>query len=825
MKSLEVMLHPCIIRLPGVSTQTTARSRSGFMMAVAALLAVCCLPLTASAQTIMTIKPFQVRVEVPSGAAGTYYLNPCPLRIPTNGASGTDATGTNWVIPDVTVSVSGAPAGCMASLVDSGLVNPIGTIPVNLNTGNASMSTNLIVKLVFDGTQAGGTTTLIVTATGAGLPEDDFFLPVEVAKIWNGDVNAAANGAGNWSDSTRWLGGVPGPNDNVVFTDAGEQTNSLLNGSWYLTNSVIDQNLTIASLRFAQTNGLPSATAPANFQNLYINPDVILKIIGNDGFKVLRDHTYWANTINIGIYGSGGTLVQSNENSSFFVMCEGGNSKGLPTCNLDMSGLGNLNLDVSRLDLANYEGYPNYDNLVYTNGYSNTTAGQGKPQKLFVNWKMAATNFVKATYVDPFNYTNVLSRSYALNLGRNDGSGGGSGQDCEMYLGYSNVFNLDSVCVGGASSYGADFRFLTNNSYAVFRNADGVSRMSMFATADLGGQASQAGDKSKCGGNGPGVDFTKGYVDMLVDRLYLSLDGTNATGGYSQTSGFYFSAGIIDANTVVLGYQSQGNATQAGTCYANFYVTNTGVLRVNQSLTLGYTTAAIPSPSGASYGALNIGPGGTVEANNITVGGLSKTSSGNRILLLGDASLIVSNGIADTAPNGALGTLSFSGGNNSLTLFINGSNPPIPFVYLTNLTASGIGNKLIIGGVTNLAYPAHVSLIAGAGATPISASVFDAGVIMPSGLYGIPVTSSSNTVDLIILNRTPNHLLWRGLADGTGTATWDYTSKNWLDQNTGLATNYNDPDIVSFDDTPGYATNINLAGGSTLIPGRNQPDQ
>src|ERR1039457_343284 len=75
---------------------------------------------TTQAQTTMTIKPFQIRAEVPSGFSGTVYLTNNSLRIPTNGASGVDGTGTNWIIANVNVGISGAPLGCTATLVDSG---------------------------------------------------------------------------------------------------------------------------------------------------------------------------------------------------------------------------------------------------------------------------------------------------------------------------------------------------------------------------------------------------------------------------------------------------------------------------------------------------------------------------------------------------------------------------------------------------------------------------------------------------------------------------------------------------------------------------------
>jgi hypothetical protein len=774
-------------------------------------------PASVEAQSIMTFKPFQVRVEVPVGVVTNLYLTNCNLRIPTNGATGVDGTGTNWIIADVNVSISGAPAGCTASLLASDLVTPVSNIPVAMNTGNSAKNTNIVIDLNFNGSQTSGTTTVTFTATGAGLPDDVFLLPVEVAKIWNGPADASS-GAGTWSDGTQWLGtGAPGANDHVVFNDLGTQTNSVVTTSTttnLLTSTLITSDTTISSLRFAQTNGLGSIKT--NWHNLFINPGVTLGIAGNDGFSMLRDYTYWSGGLmKVSIYGTNGTFVQTNENSHFAIL-----SDAQEQSVLDMSGLGNLQLDVNQLNLSDYAAYPNYNYLTYTNSYSNTTAGQGKPQRFYQTWNMALTNVVKATYVDPYNYTNAESRSYALEIGRNEASGGGSGKDVEIFMGRSNVFNVDGVCVAGAFSLGADLQFLNTGSYAKFRNADGVSRMSIFATADAAGpdQDGGLGDNTKCGGSGLGVDFTKGTVDMLVDRLYLSLDRTNVTAngkGVSQTSGFYFVSGIIDANDAIFGYQGTGSHTNQCYCYASVTVSNTAVMKINKNLALGYTTSTTPlvDLADSGYGQLSIGPGGTVYANNISVGGVTKLSGKNQITLTTGASLVVSNNLGDATAGGALGTLSFGGaGNCSLTLFIDGSKPAAPLVYVTNLTASGTGNKLIIGDVKNVTFPVDIPLIAGVSmGTPISPSVFDGGVQMPAGMTGILTLSSSNTINVHIINRLPHHLVWRASGD---TATWDYTTFNWLDTDTGITTNYNNPDIITFDDTTGHATNILIGGGS-----------
>ena len=159
---------------------------------------------------------------------------------------------------------------------------------MNLTTANASTSTNMLVELTFDGTEAAGSSTLSMNVSGTGLQSISLLLPLDVGKIWNGTTNALGNGVGNWSDSSQWLNtGAPGPNDNVVFTDLGLQTNEFYNSTNLLVNSVIDTSTTISSLRFNQTN------SANNFHNLYINDGQALAINGNNGFSMLRDITYF----------------------------------------------------------------------------------------------------------------------------------------------------------------------------------------------------------------------------------------------------------------------------------------------------------------------------------------------------------------------------------------------------------------------------------------------------------------------------------------------------------------------------------------------------
>jgi hypothetical protein len=240
---------------PSANWLTISRFILGGLAFVAGLLLA--MPASAQPTTNMNIKPYQIRVEVQPGFIGTVLLYTNTLRIPTNCAAyatnyidPVNGPYTNWVITPISVAISGAPSGCTASLLASDLVTPVGAITPNLNTNNTASNTNLIVRLVFDGTQASGVTTLTITATGAGLANAFFLMPLEVAKIWNG----SATTAGNWTDSGQWTGGVPGPTDNVIFEEAGLQMTNYP----FATNSIIDDNFIIASLRFAETNGVNS---------------------------------------------------------------------------------------------------------------------------------------------------------------------------------------------------------------------------------------------------------------------------------------------------------------------------------------------------------------------------------------------------------------------------------------------------------------------------------------------------------------------------------------------------------------------------------------
>ena len=224
-------------------------------------------------------------------------------------------------------------------------------------------------------------------------------------------------------------------------------------------------------------------------------------------------------------------------------------------------------------------------------------------------------------------------------------------------------FFMDGICVAGYGSLGSLLNFQNTNSFAIFRNTNGT-RMSVFAVGDaagVGALGANVGANTKAGSSSTfGVDFTGNgsTVDMQVDRFYMSMDRGVAYGRRCDSVRSGIEQRDDQCQQCISLLSVFGQPDQPITqCTATLVVSNAGVFTVNDTLALGYTDssdAGDPSMPGSSNGQIKIGPGGTVIANNITVGGITKTTAGNNISLTSGASLIVSNGIGDSTPGGAL---------------------------------------------------------------------------------------------------------------------------------------------------------------------------
>ena len=231
----------------------------------------------------------------------------------------------------------------------------------------------------------------------------------------------------------------------MVIADYGAQTNGNTYGFGTTPDIGIDTSMTVASLLFAQTTYtnlstttnivgsvtnvfLPSTNAL--YHSIRIANGATLSVLGTNaltGFSLLRDTITefgFAPDSSMGVvfYGTNGTLVVSNANANFSVSPSSGEN---PTMNF--SNLGTFSCTVSRLALADFRGYPNY--LALNNGYNagrTITNYAGIPRQMWASIYLARTNFIKASYVDPNNYTNEFTRSYALTLQNNEQQGNGS---------------------------------------------------------------------------------------------------------------------------------------------------------------------------------------------------------------------------------------------------------------------------------------------------------------------------------------------------------------------------------------------------------------
>ncbi len=709
--------------------------------------------LATSAQAQVRFQANRVRVTVPPNFTGAVVITNV-VTVNTNNSS------------PVNLSVSGLPTGATATLTDNNL-NPL---------TSTSQTTNLWVTLNLANVAKGIYT---FSLDGSGGASNSLLFTLEVGVIWAGTTVG-----GNWSDTSQWQGGaVPGSGDDVIFTEAGA-TNSAI------TNSIVNVNTTIGSLRFAQTN--------AQFQTLLINPGVTLSVTGTNGLSFLRDYIDGlfgiAKKMNGNITGNGGTLIVSNENANIAMLSDNNNQE-----TLDMSGLGTFIADVNRIGLGDYQLYPNYNNLL-DNGYG---ASQF-PRNFFAFVNLAETNVIKAIYADPNDYTNSATRDYSLTLGNNLLGGTSSTPVYTLNLGATNAFFVDSVCFAHASlsslvQFNTAVTNITSNPVAVFRGTNG-DRMSMWAESDLGqGDATQgSGSNDKTT-----VDLSKGTVDALVDTLALSRDRINSLGGGNAQSTLILAHGNFDVNNAFIGYQTEFGHTNVQYCQGALIVSNTMTFKVNDTLTLGYNaeTNIITTPQN-NRGQVTVGPGGTLIANNIAVGGPAGLSANNTLTINGGADLVVSNTIASPAKK--VDSLTVNGG--TLTLFINGANTT-PYVFVTNLVTSGTAT-IAIGGIASLTTPAQVKLIQYDAGTPTLA------LSLPGGYSGTLLNNGAgNTIDAFITTGAPKSVVWRGYVNNN----WDTTTKNWLDLNTGLHTNFANLDAVSFDDTTGIPTNINLAG--SLIVG------
>jgi hypothetical protein len=724
------------------------------------------------------MRALPLRLTIPVGVAdptpvavGTTKTNAIQLAIVTSGLT---ENGTN-----ITLALAGVPPGLTANLTTNS-ISDNGTHTAFLNVSS-------------DGTVSQGSHDMAIIISGAAtyrLP-----LPVIASHFWSGDsfTNAVST---NIATAGNWLNGlIPGVTDDVVLKDRGG-----VNGLPGPTNIIVSSDFEVASLRIS-----PELDADANrYHNFEILPGASLKVTGPGGFTMLRDLKGLNRRLEASFSG-GGTLLVANPAANFTML---GDYQANNT--LDLQRLNNLVVDVNRMALGDYRAYPNF----FTNGYAGagTTAGihQSEPGRFVPLVDLAATNFLRASFVDPNNYNDLGWRDYSFTIGNYSQQGSTTG--LRFRLGYSNVFHMDSMCFGQALQGNAGtYTFRNTGSYARFRGAGGGNtRMSVLAIADSGSPAPPRAANARSH-----LNLGNGQVDMLLDRLFLAVDRTNNLSQMTVEGTLTIADGIFDVNTAFIGYQPSGNnlgdaaatgiAGPVGTLNINSNANSAGAtFRVNTVLELGHTTASAAGGTTSAErtsGRITV-TGGTLMANTITVGGVTKLST-NNFITVNNGRLIVTNAIGSA--DGRLNSLTLSGAAEATLLGVTVGQTNI-FVNTVSIIAAG-GVKFVriptLAGVVS--YPATVPLISYTSeSSPVLTGL---SIVPPSGLFVKSVIDNTvnKTIDVTFTDEPPIVVVWRGTVNNQ----WDISTPNWVTQVGNIQTNFSEGFSVVFDNTVG--------GGPTTI--------
>lgn len=762
------------------------------LSAVAAGLAALFLAGPVHAQTVNFNRPSLTRVTVP--------VNSTNVTVITNVVDVADLSS------DVNLDITGLPPGAGYSLSTT-TVSADSPLEITIYTTNIAQ----------------GEYTFSLNGTGGATNSLNFVL--QSGYVWQG---AGFGAAANWTNNPSWQTDNPtnNPAADIIFGDAGAQTNVFPNGISF-TNILLNQSMTVGSIRFSPGTHTNDATT-ALFHNLNLGANVTLTVTGQLGFRILRDYISELredrkNGISIG-GGAGARLVVSNANAVIANLLEGSAGSGLNY--LSMSNLQNFVAYVDRFGAGDFRLYPNYYNYVASNQFPN-----GIPRRFNNSLYLARTNFITALHVGPDNYTNEFTRTYGFMFQNSERFGVGSSINNFLYFGQTNRIHADSVCLIGANHANGNggvttFNPAWANSGAVFRNPAGTGRMTLFSVADDGGTGEAASNVKAT------IDFAAngGYVDILTDLFIVSRDrqliASNQTPNVQGD--VTIGRGIVDANTMILGYQEHDGKTDWTTiggaqpylnyCQGRLVITNGGTVRVNRNLILGYTADSNPVSSAQQYnthGRVTVLPGSTLMASNIVVDGgpfnydpdvyLTPRTD---FITVERGFLIVSNTLG-AAPGRKLQTLTLNNATNTIFVAVGRTNYVVKNL-LTPGTAASVLRIAAISGVSS--YPATIPIISYENA---SSPYLQADLsLIGGGVQGYLLDNTADkTVDLYLTTNTPNTLRWTGSVDDK----WDYTTFNWVTVPGGTPTNFAIGDIVIFDDS---STRTNVTVVDSVVPGQ-----
>ncbi len=530
-----------------------------------------------------------------------------------------------------------------SNLVVSAVSSDPNLVPVaNLVFGGSGTNRTLTVTPAAN--QAGIVVITVTVTDAAGQSASDFFTLTVASHppgvfLWNGP----GTGANSWSTGGNWIpAGPPEGFDDVKFFDPGAAGVAIFN-----VNSVADAGFggRIASLQISNTNGN---------HTMRIADGRSLEVSGANDFIVgTETDNGSAQVVYATITGAGGTL-NLDSGAADMIVRQGSANNSSQRATLDLSGLGNFNATLGRL-------------LVGVLGPVNRPVG---------TLLLARTNNLA--------FSGAAPAIEAADSGSNSGSGS------YIYLGIENQIAADTITIGRSKS-SATLAFnpaFTNLQPTLFLRGATGSRVNAVALGDNSGQTVSSSSSSGM------MNFSGGTVDAEVDLFFV---GKGQTGtGAGATGTLTLTDGLLDVNTLEVGYQNATNASAVVTGTVN--VRTSAALVVNSVLRLARYTGSGTLP----VGALNLDGGAVAGDGDIVAGG-------------GTSSIAINGGAL--AVTGWIGTSAAPVGKMALT---NATlqfpvAPGVTNVVVASLTTGGSSNVITVISLPAVTVPSRLPLLDYAG--------------------------------------------------------------------------------------------------------------
>lgn len=413
-----------------------------------------------------------------------------------------------------------------------------------------------------------------------------------------------------------------------------------------------------------------------------------------------------------------------------------------------------------------------------------------------------------------FTFGVAGSSSSTFNLGT-----GGSGSSITMNLPPINNITAGTMNIGNNNTRGTDILNLGNGTNNIFadtidmgfsktagtmqflNNAGGGLKIANHTgtgrtTVNLGGEGSSGGTTTQ---NNGFMLLNGGTVNILAGTMTL---GNRTTRTEATANGVLsFNNGVVDATTINMALNSGGDSGNGTISVGGgtLIIGSGGMSMVNQTGTAGAGTLIVTNGSTV------------ICSNNIykttSIGTATISISGSTLTMASDSGTI---GVSNSIPID-----SFNVTNSMLTLSAIGvGQPDVATVNFNPDTATVTTINIRALPVIN-SFPVQIPIISyttagGNLANETSGMTNIVLASLPSPFLGyLSNNIAGSSVDLVLTNGPlPKADTWSGKINDN----WDITTFNWTSG--GIATNYDDLDQVTFDDTS--ATNIvNITGTRT----------